>query len=323
MSTLFKGLGDNYGPRSIGGGGSQQTPPLVFPAHVLEVCTGTDSPLYETVRDIGKIKFRDLNYDVNIPENKVTSVAYPLDRSFIRYPYPGEQVMIFYAFSETLDPSSTVMQNAFFYSFVVSSFHNISYNQHPFLGVDINHLNPDNPFINYDNAKTRFDKKTNDINSVKDGSNKIKIYKQLEPQEGDYIIQGRFGTSVRMSSTTPSANNQTPWNSNNPSGVSGDGIIVLRADRDFTTEEKSMLTNENIDTDDSSIYMCTSQKVELTLACSKRLLSWRARYDLPDQGTSEAEGIVGTTKDTSQLWQKVVDTTQPIASSYQNPSGVQ
>lgn len=326
MSILFRGLGDNYGGQSNTGNDNASPPPLIFPAHVLEICTGTDSPLYETTRDIGKIRFRELASEgavINKPEKDIEAFAFPLDRSFIRYPYPGEQVLIFVALSEIRSPEGPIMQTGFFYSFVVSAFHNISYNQHPFLGVDVDHLDPDNPFITYDTAKTRFDKRSKDINSVKNGSNSIKVYKQLEPQEGDYIMQGRFGTSIRFSSTSPSANNQTPWNSNNPAGVSGDGIIVLRADRDSTTEEKSMLTNENVDVDDSSIYLCTSQKVEMTLACSKRLLSWRARYDLPDQGTDEAEGIVGTTKDTSQLWQKIVDSTEPIESSFENPSGAQ
>ena len=166
MSTLFKGLSDNYGPQQAGGGGSQRQPSIVFPAHVLEVCTNANSPLYETARDIGKIRFRDLHYDNNLAEKNVGSLAYPLDRSFLRYPYPGEQVMIFFAYGEALDPNGTVMRNTFFYSFVVSAFHNISYNQHPFLGVDTQHIDPDNPFLSYDTAKGRFDKSANDINSV-------------------------------------------------------------------------------------------------------------------------------------------------------------
>ena len=318
-NTFFKGLGDLYTPQTTGPIDNLQQL-KVFPAHVLDICLDTNSPLYQTQRDLGKIRFRDIINEVNKPENTLLKEAYPLDRSIARYPYPGEEVLIFRAFGDTKTPSAPAVENIYFYTFIVSTLHNVTNNQYPFLGTDAVHIDPDNGFIDYDAAKTRFDKKTKDVNSYKDGSNKTKIYKQLQPQEGDFILQGRFGNSIRFGSTSPTAKGQTQWNGDGSTGVSGDGIMVLRVDRDFATDEKSMFTNENVDTDDAAIIMCTSQKVAISLACSKKLLSWRARYDLPDSGTKEAEGLLTNSKDTSQLWQKVVDTTKPLNSTYQKPS---
>ena len=317
MSTFFQGLNDLYSIGANNAGRQQgQQPYINFPGVVLDICLQSDSSLYESERDIGKIKFRNLVTEYGIEEKLLTNEAYPLDRSIARYPYPGEEVLIFKAVGENTAMASPTMNGLYFYSFVVSAMHNITYNQNPFTGTDWQHVDPTNTATNYDTAKVRFDKKAVDINTVKDGAGKIKVYKQLRPQEGDFILQGRFGTSIRFGSTA--ANGDTPWSSGQLAGMSGDGIIVIRADKEYATDEKSMFASENIDADDSSIYVCTSQNIPITLACSKRMRSWATVYNLEDTGASNAAGTLSNQKDTSELWQKVIDSDKPVSETFNN-----
>ena len=98
------------------------------------------------------------------------------------------------------------------------------------------------------------------------------------------IIQGRFGNSIRFGST--SAKVSQPWADGNKSpGNSGDGIIVLRVD-DFNST-KVELVEEDVDVDASSIYLTTTQKINVTLAGSKELKSWKATYRVGDLTSAE------------------------------------
>lgn len=301
MSTIFTGLGDLYQSSGV-----QQSKGLqqlkTFPGQVVEICMDENHPLYESPRDIGKIIFRDLVYEYNRAEKELTKQAFPLDRSIARYPLPGEEVIIYRAFGEATGPAALVMANLYFYSFVVSAMHSITSNINPFMGTDKYHIDKNDPFLSYDQAKKRFDKKLQSKNSVKDTSDKVKIYKQLAPDEGDFILQGRFGNSIRFGSTKPKQTTKNGWSEK---GVEGDGIMVFRVDRDVTSDEKAMLVSEDGDKDDALIYMCSSQNVPITLACSAEMKSWKTRYNLGEDGNAEV-GRLTADKDSSELWQKVV-----------------
>lgn len=314
-SNLFLGLGDLYKANTP----TQNSPQRsfkTFAGHVIEICMTSDSSLFESPRDIGKIKFRDLVTEYNRAESELAKFAYPLDRSIARYPFPGEEVIIYQAMGESDSIINTTLANIYFYSFVVSAMHNVSFNANPFFGTDAANIDP--LAVVSDLSKTRFDVKIADINLVKDGSNKSKVYKQLQPFEGDFILQGRFGNAIRFGST--SAKNETPWSQGaNKPGVSGDAVMVLRVDRDYVTNEESMLAQENPDVDDASIYLCTSQRVLLTLGCSKELKTWKARYNINDNSGGASSNITKT-RDTSELWQKTIDSEQPVSQVFESPT---
>lgn len=309
-------------------GGTVSTPDtLVFPAQVLDVVLQESDVFYESPRDIGLIRFRNLIRDNMRVEDEIINFAYPIDRAMVRYPYPGEQVIITQAFGEPYltpnkSPKEIPIRPIYFYSNVVALSHNISYNMHPELATDpkiptsplqslINTLSPPDPSL----FLTRFDRRTVDISSVKDLVGNIKVYPQLQPFEGDVVLQGRFGNSVRFGST--SAKTETPWSKGEVRpGSSGDGIMILRVDDQFVTDEKGMLTKEDISTDASSIYLTTTQKIDLILGGSKELKTWQATYKI---------GPVTTAADSSSLYQvahEILDsepyTPSPLETSDQN-----
>lgn len=284
-SSIFKGLGDFFNVSQGSSPSSTGRPTKAFAGQVINICLDKQSPMYAEPRDIGKVMFRDLDYDFNLPEKQIQRYAYPLDRSIARYPMPGEEVMIFKAKGDVGNLKfNRTIGDLYFYTFVVSSMHNVSFNVDPFMNTDAKHVDPNNPLVTEKFAESRFDKRHNDLSLVKQLDGKLKVYKQLQPYEGDFILQGRFGNTIRLGST--SSKIKTPWAKDNSPGLSGDGIMILRVDRDYTTKDTDMFVTEDINKDDSTIYLCTSQKVELQLSCSKQLKSWKARFNIKTSNTA-------------------------------------
>lgn len=310
--SLFLGLNDKYtGYQS--NREAKTAEKIAFPAVVLDVCTGADdgTGLYKSERDIGNIRMKRAIGDYSKMESQAASVAYPLDRSIARYPVPGEEVIVFKAFGDTSELSDKAQSSPiYFYSFVVSSMRNVTYNVDPFMATSGDRVD-DKRNVSLNEVGIRFDVKLKDIDLVKTLDNKPKVYKQLRPYEGDFILQGRFGNSIRFGST--SGKISSPWAPTPASpGASGDGIMILRVDRDFTNSEKDMFTSEDINTDDAAIYLCTSQKIDLLLACASDFKSWRARFDIKPESSAPANNNITNTGNVNETWQRPVDQNQTI-----------
>jgi hypothetical protein len=84
-------------------------------------------------------------------------------------------------------------------------------------------------------------------------------HKNLQPFEGDVVLQGRFGQSVRFGSTVPSMKNSNNWSN---SGNNGDPITILvnKQGRQSTVSPFDSII-ENINIDGSSIYMTSTQEI--------------------------------------------------------------
>ena len=87
----------------------------------------------------------------------------------------------------------------------------------------------------------------------------------LLPFEGDRILEGRWGNSVRFSSTIknpfPLPPSPNTWSEG--TSKSGDPIILIRNGQGKQTDEGWVPTIEDINNDDSSIYLTTTQKIPL------------------------------------------------------------
>ena len=99
--------------------------------------------------------------------------------------------------------------------------------------------------------------------------------KPLLPYEGDNIIEGRFGNSIRFGATTAyntenPNNKQNAWSVNsiqgkstvdNKEGIVGDPIIIIRNGQPSKAEEGWIPLLEDINKDNSSIYMTSNQSI--------------------------------------------------------------
>ena len=108
--------------------------------------------------------------------------------------------------------------------------------------------------------------------------------KPLLPYEGDSIVEGRFGNSIRIGSTAKDASTQPPWSE---IGENGDPIIIIRNGQSEELDDKGWVnTIENINQDASSIYLTSNQKINnLIVATAKSpvsLPSFDAEFTPPE-----------------------------------------
>lgn len=111
-----------------------------------------------------------------------------------------------------------------------------------------------------------------DIDAKEPGKTfKQKVVSPLQPYEGDFLLEGRFGNSIRFGSSVNTSYptgyyyKSAPWNTANGDG---DPIIVLSNGRNNLPAKELIV--ENIETDASSLYLTSTQQLD-TLKLSKDL----------------------------------------------------
>lgn len=116
-----------------------------------------------------------------------------------------------------------------------------------------------------------------DIDNVKPGKTfEQKVISPLQPYEGDFLIEGRWGNSIRfgnsVSTTYPQKYyyNDPPWRSNNQSDdiLKSDPIVVISNGRNNKLKKEFVV--ENAEQDASSLYLTSTQRLD-TLTLSKSL----------------------------------------------------
>ena len=83
----------------------------------------------------------------------------------------------------------------------------------------------------------------------------------LLPFEGDKIVEGRWGNSIRLGSTVKNAPNT--WSS---TGTNGDPITIIRNGQGNQTDEGWIPTVEDVNNDDSSVYFTSTQNIPLEVS---------------------------------------------------------
>jgi len=82
----------------------------------------------------------------------------------------------------------------------------------------------------------------------------------LLPFEGDLLLEGRWGQSIRFGSTVKDKNS---WSKN---GENGDPILIMRNGQGPQTQYGWVPVVEDINNDDSSIYFTTNQTIPIKVA---------------------------------------------------------
>jgi len=206
--------------------------------------------------------------------------AQPLFANVKNYPLINEVIYLF-TLPNVYNINEIASSNLNYYINAINLFNNPSNDAIPnellvnTLGTEINASNFDSP--ENDNSYT------GNINLGKTFEDNSNI-RSLIPYEGDYIIEGRFGNSIRLGSTVNvNGNSYNPWSQD---GKNGDPILILRSGQKpiTNTSDFSNIT-EDINGDKSSIYLASNQKIPLTPA-SENYNS----YTTPPESISKYKG---------------------------------
>jgi len=122
-----------------------------------------------------------------------------------------------------------------------------------------------------------------DINLGRYFNEQINI-KPLLPYEGDHIIEGRYGNSIRFGATVK--NNVLPETNINDWSQGdepiGTPITIIRNGQSSELNEKGWVpTIEDINRDDSSIYMTSNQRISSLVVASTNFQSYESEIETP------------------------------------------
>lgn len=173
-------------------------------------------------------------------------IVKPSDINMKRIPLVGEYVLIYRSYNQNATHENRKYQS-WYYLTTIDLQSNINANILP----GISKKKTDSEIQSYKPGKTF---------KLPDSGNSIS---PLQPYEGDFILEGRFGNSIRFGSTvdlngsgtTDFYTVQSPWKGS--SGNQGDPIIVMSNGRQNLPRKQ--FTSESIQNDASSLYLTSTQ----------------------------------------------------------------
>lgn len=221
---------------------------------------------------IGTIFYTKIEDDIPLESEKYASSAKPLFSFIKSYPLINEIVLIVSANDKTLYNTPNSITN--YYLPNINIWNSPHHNALP----TIKNLKGPTSIRDYENTQNGIIRQptdeATDIN-LGDYFNEQLNIKSLLPYEGDNIIEGRFGNSIRFGSTTL---NNNPWSL---TGSIGDPITIIRNGQDKNLTTGWIPTIEDINNDNSSLYMTSTQQLSNFIPASTHQKSFGANYIAP------------------------------------------
>jgi len=198
---------------------------------------------------LGTIFFAESNkniYNESILEN--LPFAKPFHSYKKHYPLKGELVYII-SFAN-IQSQNNLLTTDYYYLDVLNVWNHPHQNILPLINESDEKINNDYSKIGKGNLqKSKETSTSNSDSSTKFNNTKLK---PLLPQEGDFILEGRFGSSIRFGSD-----------------INGNPITIIRNGQNPNVDEKGWIPNkEDINNDFSSIYFSTTGSIAIKVASS-------------------------------------------------------
>ena len=231
----------------------------------------------ENSQGLWSLKCRILDDKNNTNKKNFPISARPLDATFKQPPIPGEIILIMPQASNLSSRSAPVPEYYYLQTLNIQS----SINSNRLPGVTAVEASTKGGSTDTSNTGNATNGATDDPDTDFNESSDVR---PLQVYEGDTLIEGRFGQSIRLGSTiTKKGANGDKYTLGTPQwlkgdGVHGDAITVIRngqkPDAGFKSKpEPNKFILESIDYDASSIYMTSTQEVAVTKATPDNVAS--------------------------------------------------
>jgi hypothetical protein len=222
---------------------------------------------YGEWNSIGMILYEDASNPLPSDDSRYEeNFAFPLFPNIKHYPLVNELVYIIRLSSPDIQNNTNNLTTYYFPP--INNWNSIHHNAIP--------NNVFESLLPKSQQKDYTQTSTGNVRRVTDGSTEISLgntfiektnIKSLLPFEGDIIHEGRWGNSIRLSSTIKEKN--TPFGLNDWSrgtSNSGDPIIILRNGQYEDEKEPWVPIVEDISKDKSSIYLTSTQEISLPIS---------------------------------------------------------
>lgn len=243
---------------------------------------GDDYPLnwkkYGEYAGMGGILYEEIDNPGNQTLESL-SFAKPLYSNISFLPLVNEIVYIISM------PDPTVAENVsagkqFYYFQTVNLWNNVHHNALPNTLANSS-TNAQNYESTEAGVEVQSDESINDINLGLTFQERVGI-RNLQPYEGDILIEGRWGNTIRFGSTVNDSIPLNPWSNN---GVNGEPITIIKNGQTETNDDPWIPQVENINTDKSSIYLTSNQQIPIKGASTNY-----SSYDSPPEDLNEFVG---------------------------------
>jgi hypothetical protein len=217
----------------------------------------------ETGESTNGVIIAEILDDIKLKGNNIIPEVYPLDPNTKNYPLVNETVVVIPLANRGFQNSYNKL--TFYYINPINLWNNQQSNPIPSPQQDIVANTQTKGYIQVET--------TNNPNKPSQGNNTTftpgKYFNEniianpTYPYEGDYIIDGRFGNSIRLGNTVP--NGTTFVNNNWSSGsqtIIGDPITII-TNKKHTEQPSFNSITEDINQDKSSIYFTSTQIIPL------------------------------------------------------------
>ncbi len=236
---------------------------------------------YGGVNGIGTIKF-ELNNFIN----EGGGVAKPFFPQMSSYPLVNEMVLIFRLPTRKIGVNTN--EEGYYYVNMINLWNNPHHNAYP--NPVTNNTSPEMG-KNYQEVEAGSTKRVPkkqykaNLNSPINTSQQTFIerynIRPLLPFAGDIIHQGRWGNSIRLGSTAKPSS-EDALNNWSEVGANGDPLIILRNGQNPQSKISGYVpTTENINNDQSSIYLTSTQKIPI-FTQNFSFFSYETAPDTPD-----------------------------------------
>jgi len=236
-------------------------------------------------RKIGEIEYVDSSFNTGdistIPQGAGRMIAKPLFTNVKSYPLINELVLILRQ-PDTDIRANTSAKTAYYLN-VLSLWNHPHHNALPFSQGQ----------LQQSQTKTRDQILAGSVVNTTDQLTNITFgntfeerdnINPLRPFEGDIIYEGRWGNSIRFGSTIKTIQNQTPLNDwSKGTSTNGDPILILRNGQGIDVGNGFDSITEDINKDDSSIYLTSTQKIPLKAASTNYSSYSSYTPEAPDQ----------------------------------------
>jgi len=219
--------------------------------------TKTPNPDYNSAADVGKIIFELPYGDITSTKyNKENRPAYPMFGFLRQYPLIGEIVFIVAGPSDKLNDHKD--HQKLFYLPAYALWNSVNHNVFP----NMQEFNQFQQQIAMKPGYTGYSSRSGNPPEFPKGSTftESSDIRTLTPFEGDAVIEGRFGQSIRFGSTVSKFKGYNSWSD---VGTNGSPITIIRNGQGKVTSPKDPFasTVEDINTDGASIYMTSDQRI--------------------------------------------------------------
>jgi len=231
---------------------------------------------------IGTIFYTMLKNNTPLEDVNTANIARPIFSNIKHYPLKEEIVLIVSAEDKKIYSSEGTATAYYFPPLNIWN--------HPHHNALPSITSLKNDAINRDYQTTengtvirRAEDERTDINLGKYFKELLNI-KTLVSYEGDYILEGRFGNSIRLGSTNIGVNIPDEINNTwSTSGRIGDPITIIRNGQSSELDSKGWVpTIEDLNDDATSIYLTSNQKLSDFRVASTNFQSYQAELELPE-----------------------------------------